>query len=110
MIALDIVQDAVYTDHMMKETAMPGYYEMANFDLSLFDWNKDRGSLVMRNFNHQFPNEFMVRSHHTGKEVRFVRVSVHDVLYDQDLWDGVQMVYRPSGNVPNVNYAALCRG
>jgi len=110
MIALDIVRDVVYTDHMMKEMAMSGYYEMTNFDLSLFDWNKDRGSLVMRNYNHPFPNEFMVRSHRTGKEVRFVRVSMYDVLYDQDMWDGEQMLYRPTGLVPNVNYAALCRG
>jgi hypothetical protein len=110
MIALDNVQDAVYTDHMMKEMAMSEQYEMPSFDLFLFDWNMDLGTLVMRNYNQQFPNEFMVRSHRTGKEVRFVRVSMYDVLYDQDMWDGEQMLYRPMGNVPNVNYAALCRG
>jgi len=89
---------------------MTAYYENAYFDLSLFIWNKDRGSLVMRNFSHQFPNQFTVRSHHTGKEVKFVRVTANDNLYDQDMWDGEQMVYRPFGDVPNVNYAALCRG
>jgi len=83
---------------------------MSNFDLSLFVWNKDRKSLVMNNFTHAFPQEFMVRSHHTGKEVRFCRVEHFDVLYDQDQWDGEQMVYRPVGTVANVEYAALCRG
>jgi hypothetical protein len=83
---------------------------MSNFDLSLFVWNKDRKSLVMNNFTHAFPQEFMVRSHHTGKEVRFCRVEYFDVLYDQDQWDGEQMVYRPVGTVANVEYAALCRG
>ena len=83
---------------------------MSNFDLSLFVWNKDRKSLVMNNFTHAFPQEFMVRSHHTGKEVRFYRVNDFDVLYDQDQWDGEQMVYRPVGTVANVEYAALCRG
>ncbi len=93
-----------------KETAMPEQYEMPSFNLFLFDWNMDRGTLVMRNYNHPFPKEFMVRSHRTGKEVRFVRVSMYDVLYDQDMWDGMQMLYSPTGLVPNVNYAALCRG
>mgnify|MGYP003342563039 FL=1 len=83
---------------------------MSNFDLSLFVWNKDRKSLVMNNFTHAFPQEFMVRSHHTGKEVRFRRVNDFDVLYDEDQWDGEVMVYRPVGTVANVEYAALCRG
>ena len=64
----------------------------------------------MNNFTHAFPQEFMVRSHHTGKEVRFRRVNDFDVLYDEDQWDGEVMVYRPVGTVANVEYAALCRG
>jgi hypothetical protein len=83
---------------------------MITFELASFNWNKNRKSLVLLNFAHQFPSEFMLRSHYTGKEVRFVRVSMYDVLYDQDQWDGEQMVYRPMGNVPNVEYAAICRG
>ena len=80
---------------------------MSNFDLSLFVWNKDRKSLVMNNFTHAFPQEFMVRSHHTGKEVSFVPVTPADVLFDQDQWDGEQQIYRPVGNVPGVDHMVI---
>lgn len=41
------------------------------------------------------PLTFHVRSHHTGKIVRFVPVNPGDCLYDEDQWDGEQQVYRP---------------
>jgi len=53
------------------------------------------------------PLEFFVKSHHTGKEVRFVAVTEPDVLCDQDQWDGEQQLYRPIGNVPNVEYMVI---
>jgi hypothetical protein len=53
------------------------------------------------------PQEFFVRSHHTGKEVRFVAVGPEDVLFDEDGYDGEQCIYRPVGHVPNVDYLVI---
>lgn len=58
-------------------------------------------------FGGKFPSQFMVQSHHTGKEVRFVVVQPTDVLFDQDQWDGEQQVYRPMGDVPRVECAVV---
>jgi len=48
------------------------------------------------------PSQIDVRSQTTGKIVRFVAVQPGDPWYDQDNWDGEQMVYRPTTPVPNV--------
>lgn len=53
------------------------------------------------------PGEFFVKSHHTGKTVRFTAVGEHDVLFDQDQWDGEQQIYRPIGNVPGVEHMVI---
>jgi hypothetical protein len=53
------------------------------------------------------PGEFWVRSHHTGKIVKFVAVQPGDSLFDEDGWDGEQCVYRPSVAVPNVDYMVI---
>lgn len=53
------------------------------------------------------PSEFWVRSHHTGKIVKFVAVQPGDSLFDEDGWDGEQCVYRPTVDVPNVDYMVI---
>jgi hypothetical protein len=37
----------------------------------------------------------------------FVTVGPQDRLFDQDGWDGEQQIYRPIGNVPNVDYMVI---
>jgi hypothetical protein len=54
-----------------------------------------------------FPAQLFIKSHHTGKEVRFVPVGPEDRLFDQDFWDGEMCVYRPVGNVPNVDHMII---
>jgi hypothetical protein len=82
---------------------------MLTVSLELCEYRKARKSLVLSSepFAGRFPKQFMVRSHHTGKEVRFVAINEYDVLFDQDQWDGEQMIYRPVGNVSTVDYAVV---
>lgn len=53
------------------------------------------------------PLTFNVRSHHTGRVVRFVPVNPADPLYDEDHWDGEQQIYRPVEKLPNVEYMVI---
>jgi hypothetical protein len=75
--------------------------------LALCEYNKARRALTLASEYMGMPREFFVKSHHTGKEVRFTVVTEHDVLFDQDQWDGEQQLYRPVGVVPNVEYMCI---
>ena len=72
--------------------------------LDLCEYDKNRKVLKLASEYFGMPQEFFVKSHHTGKEVRFKVVDQNDVLFDQDGWDGECCVYRPVGNVPNVDH------
>lgn len=75
--------------------------------LALCEYDKQRRVLTLASEYMGKPREFFVRSNHTGKEVRFIAVGEHDVLFDQDGWDGEQQIYRPVGNVPTVDYMVI---
>lgn len=81
--------------------------EIPVVDLKLCEYDKSRKVLKLASEYIGMPHEFFVHSHHSGKEVRFTVVSEHDVLFDQDGWDGEQCIYRPVGNVPNVDYMVI---
>jgi hypothetical protein len=93
------------------------HYPLPNLDdeeamiptVSLQRCEYDRTRKVLKLASEYFgmPSEFFVRSHHTGKEVRFVVVGEHDILFDQDGWDGEQCIYRPVGNVPGVDHMVI---
>jgi hypothetical protein len=76
-------------------------------DLKWCEFDKKRKVLKLASEYFGMPGEFFVRSHHTGKEVRFVAVGPNDVLFDEDGWDGEQCIYRPVGNVPNVDHMVI---
>ena len=76
-------------------------------DLKWCEYDKTRRVLKLASEYFGMPSTFFVRSHHTGKEVRFVVVGPEDVLFDQDQWDGEQQIYRPVGHVPNVDYMVI---
>ena len=76
-------------------------------DLSLCEYNKNTKVLKLASEYFGMPLTFIVKSHHTGKEVRFVPVNPADVLFDQDHWDGEQQIYRPVGNVPGVDHMVI---
>ena len=76
-------------------------------DLNLCEFDKTRKVLKLASEYFGMPLTFFVKSHHTGKEVRFVTVDTSDVLFDQDGWDGEQQIYRPVGNVPGVDHMVI---
>lgn len=53
------------------------------------------------------PAQLCVKSHYTGKTVRFKVVEPNDPLYDPDQWDGEQQIYRPVVPVPNVDHLVI---
>ena len=71
------------------------------------EYDKTRKVLKLASEYMGMPPTFFVRSEKTGKEVRFVPVNEHDVLFDQDQWDGEQQVYRPLGDVPTVDHMVI---
>lgn len=80
-----------------------------NASLEAFDYDKDRKVLSLKVFS-GFPHTLMVKSHHTGKTVRFTVIDQHDKLFNEDQWDGEMQIYRPIGNVPNVDHLVLYHG
>ena len=89
------------TEELSKIRAIP------NISLEVCDYDKERKVLKLASEYIGMPMTFFVRSHHTGKEVRFVPVSPADVLFDQDQWDGEQQIYRPLGHVPGVDHLVI---
>ena len=76
-------------------------------DLSFCEYDKSRKVLKMASEYFGMPLTFFVKSHHTGKVVRFVPVTPADKLFDQDQWDGEQQIYRPLGDVPGVDHMVI---
>jgi len=76
--------------------------------LKLCEYDNRRKVLKLASEYMGMPSEFFVKSHVTGKEVRFTAVDENDVLFDQDQWDGEQQVYRPvGGNVATVDHMVI---
>jgi len=76
-------------------------------DLRDCEYNKTRKVLTLPSEYMGMPLTFFVKSHHTGKVVRFVPVTPADVLFDQDGWDGEQQIYRPLESNTNVDYMVI---
>ena len=81
--------------------------ELPRVDLKLCEFDKPNKTLRLASEYFGMPLTFGVRSHHTGKIVRFVPVNPADPLYDEDHWDGEQQIYRPVGNVPGVDHMVI---
>jgi hypothetical protein len=75
--------------------------------LKYCEYDKTRKVLKLASEYFGMPPTFFVKSHHTGKEVRFVAVGEHDILFDQDGWDGEQQIYRPTSDVPGVDHMVI---
>lgn len=78
--------------------------EIPTVSLEVCEYDKTTKVLRLTSDRIGMPQTFFVESHHTGKVVRFVTVNQHDVLYDEDGWDGEMQIYRPLGNVPGVDH------
>jgi S-adenosylmethionine:tRNA-ribosyltransferase-isomerase (queuine synthetase) len=89
------------TEEVLQKNNIP------SVDLKFCDYDKNRKVLKLVSEYIGMPLTFYVKSHHTGKEVRFVPVTPADTLFDEDGWDGEQQIYRPVGNVPGVDYMVI---
>lgn len=76
-------------------------------NLKYCEYVKDRKVLKLASEFFGMPREFFVKSHHTGKEVRFTAVGPMDKLFDPDGWDGEMQIYRPVGDVPGVDHMVI---
>lgn len=81
--------------------------EYPTVGLELCEYDKKRKVLKLASEYMGMPLTFVVKSHKTGKEVRFVPVKPYDFLFDQDGWDGEQQIYRPLGDVPGVDHMVI---
>ena len=93
-----------YEDQHYPVPSLENEHRIPTVDLKLCEYDKTRRVLKLASEYFGMPLTFFVRSHHTGKEVRFVPVTPADVLFDQDGWDGEMCIYRPVGNVPGVDH------
>lgn len=99
--ATDRKYEAARHRQMTEEATIP------TVSLKYCEYDKTRKVLKLASEFFGMPREFFVKSHHTGKDVRFVVVGEHDKLFDPDQWDGEQQIYRPVGNVPNVDHMVI---
>jgi hypothetical protein len=81
--------------------------QIPTVSLHLCEYDRTRRILKLASEYMGMPPEFLVTSHHTGKQVRFTRVNHLDTLFDQDGWDGEQQIYRPVDRVPNVDHMII---
>ena len=82
-------------------------YTFPTVSLELCEYDRQNRVLKLSSRHVGMPITFFVRSHKTGKEVRFVPVTPADVLFDQDQWDGEQQIYRPLGDVSSIDYMVI---
>ena len=75
--------------------------------LDMCQYNRKMKQLTLPASVIGMPREFFVKSHVTQKEVRFTAIHPSDVLYDQDQWDGVQQIYRPTTDLNTVDHLVI---
>lgn len=68
-------------------------------------WNKEQRfiSVVSEFFSGSFPKTVTIESERTGVQMTFVPVQPGDYFFDEDSWDGEQMIYKPTTQNPKVN-------
>lgn len=81
--------------------------EIPTVSLARCEYDKTRKVLKLASDYMGMPSQFFVKSHITGKEIRFTVVTENDVLFDQDQWDGEQQLYRPVSDVPKIEYMMI---
>ena len=81
--------------------------QIPTVSLELCEYNKKTKVLKLASEYFGMPLTFNVKSHHTGKTVRFVPVNPADPLFDEDHWDGEQQIYRPVERNTKVDYMII---
>jgi hypothetical protein len=81
--------------------------ELPMVNLGLCEYDQRRRVLKLASEYFSMPREFLLKSNHTGRVVRFTVVSPDDPLFDPDGWDGEQQIYRPVDPVPRVDHLVI---
>ena len=77
-----------------------------NLSSDVFEYDAKR-KMLKRAFNYKFPDSVFVTSSRTKNTVEFLPVTYGDDLYDEDGWDGEQMVYRAVSSDPKIREISL---
>lgn len=101
------IDDKVLNNPALNRTYNTKEGEIPVVDLYRCIYRKEEKYLSLVSEYMGMPLTFGVRSHHTGRIVRFVPVNPADPLYDEDHWDGEQQIYRPVEKLPNVEYMVI---
>lgn len=65
-------------------------------------YDKEHKTLSLASEFFGMPKRFVVRSHVTGRDIVFAPITEDHPKYDQDGWDGEQMIYEPVTPIPTV--------
>jgi hypothetical protein len=76
-------------------------------DLNKCHFKAHCGKLTLPSEYVGMPSALRIRSHHTGRTVLFRPVGPGHALYDEDGYDGEQMVYEPMDPVNNVKVLVI---
>jgi len=69
---------------------------ISEYSLKIFEYDKKRKQLKTSSRNTgRIPGQLIVVSHITGVRIHFMPIGVTHPLFDQDQWDGEQMIYEP---------------
>ena len=101
------VNDKVLNNPALNRAYNTKAREIPVVDMKWCEFRKEQKCLTLASEYFGMPAEFAVRSNHTGKVVTFKAVQPGDPLWDEDGWDGEQCVYRPTINIPNVEYMVI---
>ena len=81
---------------------------MIEIPLRACSFNKQYRKLTLASEYCGMPSILKIRSDYTDKVIMFAPVQPGDPLFDQDQWDGEQMIYRPmSDDKINVDYLVI---
>ena len=69
-------------------------------------WQKHLNQLTTP-WNSSFPREVTVHNQHTGTLRLYTQIKDTDTRFDQDQWDGEQMVYKTHSPTNNAEYLVL---
>jgi hypothetical protein len=76
-------------------------------ELKLCEYNPKFHKLTLPSEYFGMPKEFYVHSHHTGRTILFRTIGENHPMFDQDQWDGEQMIYEPVDVVKNVKILVI---
>lgn len=81
----------------------------AKISLEKCKWQKDLNQLSV-SWNSSFPAEVTIHNPKTSNLRKYVCLTDTDPRFDQDCWDGEQMVYRTPAKTNNAEYLVLYHG